>query len=215
MAGSGVVVETTFDADGFKSIEAGYTCDLTVTKGDEFSVIVTSDDNLLDYLIVTISDEVLKIDLQPYTTYNNVIFKAAVVMPELESLTVSGASTANMTGFNSAGNFIVNITGASHGELSFLTVDNINATITGASQLTVNADSADGDLDINCSGASKADFRNFSADNVHTSVSGASSTWVNLSGSLSGSVTGASNLYYGGTPDISVSVDIASDLARY
>ena len=216
MAGSGIVTESEFDLDGFKSVEAGYTCDLTVTQGDDFSVIISCDDNLVDYLIVGQTDDTLKIDLQPFTNYNNITFKATVIMPELNAVTASGASSAKVTGFDSRGAFSVNITGASDGELSFLSAEDINAVISGASRLSVSSVSAGRDLDINCSGASKADFRNFSARNVNAYISGASNGWVSLSGRLSGTVSGASGLYYDGRADISgIQVDIASDLSVY
>lgn len=216
MAGSGTLVESEFLNKDFNSVEASSTCDLTIVKGEEFSIVITCDDNLGQHLIVNESNGVLKIDLQPYTAYNHITFKARVVMPELKSVMVSGASKLSISGFETTDLFTAELSGASSGVLDFVSTADVKTTVSGASGLTFSSDAMTGDLELTCTGASKVEMRNCEAGDVKANVSGASSVWITAGGNLIGSLTGASNLYYGGSPYINgFTVDISSVLKRY
>lgn len=213
--GSGRMVESRFVLDDFTSVNAAYTCDVTISRGDSFSIIVTIDDNILPYLETYLSGNTLHIDLQSGHYYNNINFKAVVTMPYISSLNLSGASEAVVRDFENSGDFRVNISGASHGEIHFVSSQNILCEVSGASNLTVHSENSAGNVSIECSGASISDLRNITAHQGSVNISGASRAYVNLSGRLKGTVSGASTLYYRGTPaGIDVNVSGASHLTR-
>ncbi len=216
MSGSGNIVSTEFMLDGFTSVESGSTCDLSITEGDEFSVKIMSDDNLLDDLDVRMLDQTLMIYLKPFSSYNNITFEAEVVMPALEELKISGASRFSITGFDTVGTFSIDVSGASDGEVNLDSAENIRTVTSGASDLKMSAGEVSGTLDVSCSGASDIDLRSLPAGRADVDISGASSVWLNISDAVIGSVSGASSLYYGGGTNISsVNVDISSGVEPY
>lgn len=213
--GSGDVIESRYAYEDFTSVSVGWTCDLTVIKGDSFSVTVSVDDNIMAHVETYVSGNILYIDLERGYNYMNMDFSATVVMPEITYLEVSGASSASVTGFENGGAFKAVVSGASDADLDFISSGDLNCEVSGASSLKITSLSSSGDLDLECSGASDCDVRNAALNNGVVEVSGASAAYVNVSGSISGGVSGASTLYYSGAPVLGgINVSGASRLRR-
>ena len=213
--GSGNIVENRYAYTDFTSIKASYTCDLTVMKGDDFSIVIQCDDNIVPYLETSLSGNILNISLSSGYLFTNIEFEATVVMPELKYLNVSGASSATTTGFENNGDFNLIVSGASDANIDMISTANVNCDVSGASYLNMSSITTNGNVTINCSGASTSDCRDISSNNGNITVSGASTVYSNLAGSLNGSVSGASTLYYLGTPTInSIDISGASRMVR-
>lgn len=234
--GSGTAVVKSYNYTDFTGISINETCDLTVTQGDTFSVIITTDDNVADYLAVSEADDTLSIGLKSGYSYSNIIFEAVVTMPELNKLSANGASEANVTGFSSSKTLNINADGASEVNMNYESTSAINASLSGASELNLTTQNISGDVDFNCEGASnlkftatsgssdadiscegasKIDIRNFTAKNAVVNISGASNAWVKLTGTLSGSVEGASELRYSGGTLGNLDVEFASNASIF
>ena len=137
-------------------------------------------------------------------------------MPSLNSLSVSGASAAGISGFDSGTGLNLAISGASDCTVKLDSAGNITADVSGASKLDLDAVLVSGDLSLVCSGASRADLRDSTVDDATIEISGASDAWITAAGTVSGNVSGASSLYYGGSTNISaLNVDLTSDLIRF
>jgi len=214
--GSGIAIDTEYNLDGFTSVEARAASEVTIVRGDEYSVKVTSDDNLVNSLDVSVIGDSLVIDLKPGISFSNRIFKAVVVMPAISSVKIAEASRLKASGFETSSLISVDVSGAASGELSFISTGNINANVRDAGNLSVSSVSPAGNLDIICSSASKADFSSCAADDVKVSITGAGTAWVNLDGYLSGTVAEASKLFYKGAPIVSnISINTAASISTY
>jgi len=94
-----------------------------------------------------------------------------------------------------------------------LEMRNGDLNLSGASQLTL--DGSAGNLELEASGASKLELAAFSLNDVDLVLSGASQGAVNLSGRLDLDLSGASILYYQGTPQLGrVDISGASTLVQ-
>ena len=216
ITGSGDIIETQYDYIGFTSIEAGYTCDLTVMQGDSFSIIVSCDNNIIPFLETYVNGNILTVNLQPGYSFMNIKFEATVVMPDLKYLNMSGASSADVSGFTNIGDFYTVISGASNADIDFISSADIRADISGASYINISSISTNGNIDLNCSGASTSELRDIHGANANVNISGASTGYINMNGILNGSVSGASSLYYRGTTTSNnVNVSLASRFARF
>lgn len=219
--GSGLPVEKNYYLDDFTAVSISETCDLTITQGDSFSIVITTDDNIADYLEVEESDGDLTIGLRSGISYSNIIFEAVVTMPELNKLSANGVSKADVSGFTSSDTLNISVNGASEVNMDYVSIAGVNASVEGASYLNFNTENINGSANLECEGASelvfsatsgsknanifcegasKIDMKGYTANKVTVEIDGASQAWVNLSGTLSGSVAGASVLRYrGGT----------------
>ncbi len=226
LRGSGDTLEKSFDFTGFTRVSAGWTFDVTVSESESYAIKITVDDNLEEYLNVNKDGDRLNITMKNGYSYHNTHFKAEVKLPRLTAVTLSGASKGSVSGFDSSDNFRLEVSGASHATLADMSVGELAVEVSGASsvagEINANGDArleASGastielsgsaeDADITSSGASTVKLEDFSVQDAHAEVSGASNATVNASGTLSAEVSGASHLYYTGSPamgDIDVS----------
>ncbi len=118
-------------------------------------------------------------------------------MPQLNGLTVSGASRGDVYDFSSAEDVDITVSGASrvNGDM---TAGNIEFDISGASRIQLEGSA--NDMVAAVSGASRLNLGSFTVNNANVGFSGASSGTVNLDGRLDADLSGASRLWYIGEP---------------
>jgi hypothetical protein len=113
VVGSGDMTTQTYDYSDFSHLQVENAFVVEVQRGLSYSVSVTVDDNLVDYLQISKSDNTLKLSVRAGYSYPNATFQAKVTMPNLEQLTLSGASRATVSGFNAQDDLKLLISGAS------------------------------------------------------------------------------------------------------
>ncbi|NLE90878.1 MAG: hypothetical protein GX602_08145, partial [Dehalococcoidales bacterium] len=67
--GSSKIVNRTFDFENFTRVEASSAFTVEISRGSTYSVSVTADDNLFEFIRVNELDGVLKIDMLPGYSY--------------------------------------------------------------------------------------------------------------------------------------------------
>jgi len=179
ITGSGDIVTRTFDYQGFSVIEASYGFNLEVTQGNEYSITVSVDDNVVDRLKVSKSGDTLSIGLDP-RTYERMNLVARITMPSLNNIEFSGGTQGDISGFTSTHDFDIALSGGSW------------ATIVGSA----------GDLTIDASGGSHFDLSEFTVDDVDAELSGGSHGSVYVGGRLDADISGGSHLSYYGDPEL-------------
>lgn len=197
--GSEETVVATSTETGFTGVSVENACEATITRGDAYSVSIEINENIESHLDIENSNGTLYISLDDNHIYNNLTFKVTITMPGLERVSGSGASEIEMSGFDSDGPLSVDLSGAS--ELA----GDIGCTdaafeLSGASTVAISG-SAD-DITCNASGASTLDLRDFTCVDADIDLSGASDMRVNASGTIGGDLSGASEVYYYGSPTV-------------
>jgi hypothetical protein len=212
--GSGNLETRDFDYSDFTRLEVGNAFRVEVNPSESFSISITLDDNMFDYLYVSKSGETLKIRLKSGYRYSNHTAIAEVAMPEIQRLELSGATSGTVEGFSSIRDFTAEISGASSLDIAFMTTGGVDFGLSGASRLAGNivaggdarfnlsgassialSGSAD-DLNADASGASHLELDDFTVRNANIEFSGASNGTVNMDGTLNVDLSGASHLYY-------------------
>ena len=176
--GSGHLVTNQEDFTGFTSVAVANGFRFTITQSSSYSVKVTIDDNLVNYLRISESGNILTIGLAPGYLYLSASPKVQITMPDITQLDLSGGSSGMAQGFNSSHDFTATASGGS----SF--------TMSGAAR----------NLSIEGSGGSQLDLSNFHVANAQVDLSGGSGATINLIGRLDASLSGGSNLTYIGNP---------------
>ena len=113
VTGSGILVTETYDYDDFTRVAAHSGFQVEVTRSSSFSVEVTTDDNIQEYLDVTKSGDTLDIRLTGPRSYNSVTIEAKITMPDIEGIGLSGGSQGEVSGFSSSKEFSVSLSGGS------------------------------------------------------------------------------------------------------
>ena len=199
ITGSGNVVTQEFALTGFDKVDVSNAFTVEISQGDTFSVVVRVDDNIVEHLQVVKQGSTLKIGLKPGRSYTmlRATMQATVTMPELTGLDLSGASHVTITGFKSTKALDVDSSGASHlrGDIE---AGNVSFDVSGASHVTLSGSAED--VAIDASGASHVDLAGFPVNDANVKASGASHVTVKPSGRLDVEASGASDVYYLGSP---------------
>jgi hypothetical protein len=205
ITGSGVIVALDRDFVGYSVLDIAYTFEVTVTQADSFSVKIRVDDNIVPYLDVGQEGNTLYLHLKPCVVYDDVTPEADVTMPDVVRISLSGASSAALSGFDFTHTLPLTASGASLISGTIRTGD-MTLNLSGASNASLAGEGAN--LNANVSGASQLGFAGFECEDIALDVSGASQATVTFTGTLSGSVSGASVLNYYGNPsavDVTIS----------
>ena len=214
IVGSGRPASRDYAIRDFNAVDINSAFKVSIVRGDAFKVTVTVDDNMLDYVQVTKEGNTLRISRNRgnMTSFSAKIGEASIIMPELQSVRLNGASQGTMTGFGQVSKFDGDLNGASR-----LSGDVQAATITlsanGASQYSLKGKGASLTLDQN--GASKADLSMLAVQQASVTLSGASQASVNASSSLGYDLNGASTLRYAGSPIVGQARAEGASTARH
>lgn len=197
VTGSGRLVTNTLELADFTKVAAGSAFQVTITHGDQYRVVATVDDNLVEHLDITRSHETLNIQLKPNTSIRNATLKAEVTMPDLIGLSLGGASRTTLAGFSSDKPLEVELSGAStvKGQIQSGTA---RFGASGASRIELQGGAQN--LTVKASGASNVNLDRFTSTDTEVEASGASHVTVNPSGKLQALASGASSVRYLGTP---------------
>lgn len=219
ISGSGVLETREYDYANFTRIEVGSTFEVTIESSSDYNLSITADDNIFEFINVTQNAGTLRIGLEPGRSYVSTTQKAVITLPSLFGLKLYGASAAVVTGFNSSDDLSVEVSGASNLNINETLVTNTQFEVSGASHVFGNLEMTAGnfvisgassveltgsaqDILLEASGASNARLSGLPCTDISFNISGASRATVNASSSLSGSLSGASQLTYLGSPTL-------------
>ena len=197
ITGSGRTVTRGYEQSGFHQVVAGSAFQVSITRGENWSLAVTVDDNLLEFVEVVQSKETLRLGLKPNLSIRQATLKADVTMPELTGLELGGASRAAIDGFSSDRSLEVELHGASRLRGDIKSGD-ARFQASGASHLELTGRARS--LKVKASGASHVGLERFGSENATVTASGASHVTVNAQGNLEVEASGASSVRYLGTP---------------
>jgi len=216
--GSGPIVEKDYTFTNFDSIEISHNFRYEITQSPDYSVKVSTHENISQHLDVYQTNHTVYIKLEEPRGYSNIDATVSLKMPELNSIKVSGASRGSVTGFESSGPLTVAVSGASQLDLQaisgytkinisgaskvtgYIKAQDTDIKVSGASRCELNGSAAQANIEV--SGASQAEIADLVAQSAAVNVNGASQATVNSEGKLNLSVSGASSIHYLGHPDI-------------
>lgn len=141
-------------------------------------------------------------------------FKVTALVPaskELENIEISGASSFSSDEEIKAEELDIEVSGASKFEAN-INCQSLKASVNGASSANIGGKAVN--AEINVSGASKLSSENLNTDYADVDISGASKAEIICNKNITGDVSGASKLSFGGTAKSDVSTSGASKVSR-
>ncbi len=209
--GNGNVKKETRTVSSFDAIDVSSAFDIYLTQGNNESLEIEADDNLLDVIITEVRGGVLKIYVKE-NIRNSKTMKAYISFKMLSSIELSGA--CDLIGQNNFkfDNLDIEVSGASDIEMN-MTAAKVYLDLSGASDIEF-AGSAN-TMVIDASGATDLHALDFEVKECSIDASGASTIRVFVTEDLSVDASGASTVRYKGKPGIQMDVSGASSIRRY
>ncbi len=157
IVGNGVISEKTFEVEDFSRIKLNVPADVTYSVADTPSMVVKVDENLMEYLTVSVSDGTLRIGSTGASFRNFKKLAITLSSTALERLDCDGAVDFVSEGVIRGESFKMEVNGAADVEIPDLDVKSASFEINGAGDLEVNLVDAD-KVSLQISGAGDADL---------------------------------------------------------
>jgi len=209
VVGSGTFDTKKKDFTDFTIVEVGWGFEVEISQADSYSINITADDNMFDYIEISQTGDTLTVGLKWGHSYQDVTLRTEITVPGLYELKFSGGTHGAVEEFTSSHAFVVDLSGGSRLSGDFTTTGDARFTLSGGSHL-IGMDGAANDLRVSASGGSGLDLSDFSVHDASVNLSGGSSATINLDGKLDGDLSGGSHLKYVGTPT-TVDVNTSGD----
>jgi Putative auto-transporter adhesin, head GIN domain len=177
LQGSGVAATDTRDLPPFGAVELAGSNIVTIRVGEEQSVVVRADNNLINHVTTAVQDGSLVIGNIPGSYTPKSPMSVTVSVPSLDALTLTGSGVIAVTDI----------------EASSLTVR-----LPGSGVLR--ASGAATKLDVTLGGSGDAQLEQLVASDVRAVVSGSGRIVLTATESLDASVSGSGAIMYGGNP---------------
>jgi len=194
--GTGEITKQEKQVSEFSAVEINGAQDAVLMIGENFGVVVETNDNIQDRVILTINNGSLKFDMKNVDRYD--LFKLYITAPSFEKITVSGASDVKSDGILNGEKLRVYASGASNITLS-ADYTTIESKASGSSDIILNGH-ANTHI-INASGASDVKANGLETETTVVNASGASTCFVNATSSLTYAISGASDVKYTTKPE--------------
>jgi hypothetical protein len=175
--GSGVPATQAREVAAFESIDLAGSNNVVVHVGDQQSVVVNGDDNLVDRVTTEVQSGELVIGNTSGTFSTKSPMSVEVTVPTLDALTLSGSGNVAVDGIE-AESLEVSLPGS--------------GTLTGSGTVT--------QLEVTVAGSGTIQFTRLVAQDVRALVSGSGSIFVTATASLDAEVTGSGAILYSGNP---------------
>jgi hypothetical protein len=213
------IVTRQFDFKDFQNIEIDCAFIFEITAGTAYHVSITANESLFDKINIAQSGDILKLSLKPVRFQARPILEAHIVMPNINRLRQSAATSGIVSGFRTNTPFDLYLSGASSTQVN-IECGEARLEITGASHLEGVIKTSKADLLVSGAsrvqlsgrcrnlvlsgwGAADMDMAEFQSEEGTIYLKGASTATVNIKNQLNIDLTGASHLRYLGSPTLS------------
>lgn len=205
--GTGPTVTETYNESNFSKIDLSLDAEVNYTKGSDYSIEVSAQQNVQDRMKIDRIGDVLCVSFKPGTSlWNHDKITITITSPEFTGADVSGSGCVNVYGDFVSTNVNTDISGSGKIEIESLDATSLNVDISGSGQITIDNGFAD-KINTDISGSGKIYLDNVESRDVETSTAGSGRTQVWASDNLDVDIAGSGDVYYKGNP--SIDADIA------
>ena len=220
LVGSGDIVTESFDVSDFDQIRLGTSGTLYVEQGDEFSLTIETDDNILPALNVDVTKGVLRLTADTdYTAPQSTTLIYRVTVPELTALDVSGSgeifvedlksaslsmtvSGAGDTSFSNAeiDSLTLNVNGSGNAIFENITAEDIIINVNGSGDATLAGKTEA--VTITTSGSGKVFAEELETAKADVTINGSGDTNLWVTKAMTVSISGSGEVRYWGAPKV-------------
>lgn len=195
--GNGIEAIETRLASEFTRVQSDGSFEVHISYGNEFEVLVSAEENIIEHIYTQVSNEVLIIDNKRMLNIKNSLpMKVFITMPAIKSIKLKG--TGNVTS-------------------DFISEDKIDIVLSGSGKITTafNGNKANIDLsgsgeielsgtvnhtNIRLSGSGSIEAQNLSSIDCQTLTIGSGDIWISVDRFLEATISGSGDVYYYGEP---------------
>lgn len=198
-AGNKNVVIENRELGWFNGVDVGGSVNAVIIKGEENSVRIETDENLQDNVTTVIKDDILEIRSKGIK--NPTKLNAFITIKDLKILKAGGASDVTGESLFEGDELTIHSSGATSAKLD-VDVEYLETIVSGAADLMLSGRATVHKTTVSGAGSLKA--KSLVTDKATYSVTGAGDAFLNVTGELDGSLSGAGDVKFVGDPETSI-----------
>jgi hypothetical protein len=197
-----MVSETRF-VEGFTEVVSEGDYIVEIVQGEEYSVIVEAEDNLLPYIETDLKNSSLVIRTKRRRCIDpNIRVKILVTAPEIKSIVLSGSGSINAEQIETD---FLNINLSGSGDIITSAVcEKMDCSISGSGNISLIGSCEDGDLHISGSGNINSFGMNYFK--CFATISGSGDMFISVIDFLDVKITGSGSVNYIGNPAVTAKI---------
>ena len=207
--GDGNLTSEERTVESFTDVKVSGMFDVVLVQGEP-SVLIETDQNLLEHISTEVREEVLTVSSgDKYFNTDQLVI--TVFYRSLEEVKISGACELVTNGSINSDELLVDISGAAEADLT-LNVTKFRMELSGGGEIELHGLAEDVEIDI--SGAAEVHAFNLESKTAEISVSGAGDVEINASEKLEVDISGAGEVDYKGDPEIKQNISGVGELKK-
>ena len=195
-SGSGNVVSENRTETNFTGISTSQGFEVEVVTGEDYSVKIDADDNLMKYVVTEIRGTVLKVGLENNVNVRNAHLKARITAPSIETVWASSGASVTVKGYMKGAEKVT--LDASSGGTIRAAVDAPVVSVEASSGSQVMLSGRTQVLKYSASSSGSIDAFELLSENAKVSASSGASVKVHASIKLDASASSGGNIKYRG-----------------
>jgi hypothetical protein len=201
--GNGILRTEVRDDEGFTKVSSSGDFNVTILPGENYSVEITAESNLLPYISTNVDGKTLKIKTTGiHSLRQNEPIEIYITTPALKGIALSGSGLIKTGSFMSS-DFDISVSGSGD-VVTTISCDDVSANISGSGTITIKGDATNTDFVISGSGKIKA--YDLEQDQCQATISGSGDMYVNVSKTIDARISGSGKVYYVNYPAIHSSI---------
>ncbi len=203
LAGQGSTVVADFDLDEFSGIKLEIDAEVFVTQGNNQSVSIEAEQNIIDEMELDIRNDNWTIEFDDCVRRHDDI-RIFITIPDLRLLSISGSGLIRGENIFDVDDLKLKISGSGDIDIA-VDADKIDAEITGSGKMLLEGLTNDFDFEISGSG----DFRAFNLESLKGDIEvfGSGDSEVRVLDFLDIEINGSGDVYYKGFPALDVEIN--------
>lgn len=198
ITGNGNVTSRTVNTSDYDGIKGIGSMDIHLKKGSEGTIVVKTDENLQDYIIVEVENNILKVRTKKnHSLKTKKGIHVYVPFEDISEVSLTGSGDIDTEDAITADNLMIKVTGSGDIELD-VAATTVDATVTGSGDIVVSGTTTN--LDVKVTGSGDFDGDDLRSQNTDATVSGSGDVSVYASKSLKARVSGSGDIQYNGNP---------------
>ena len=211
--GSGELTTQTRNVSGFERVQVDGAGELIITQGEEESLEIRAEDNIIDELTSDVSNGTLVLGYRDNFLRNSIIPTERITytlnLIDLSEVTINGAADLEIDALET-GSLVLEINGAGQVSIDQFTADSLSVQISGTSTIEIAGQVADQSITIDGAGNYQAGDLETNRTTVNINGLGNATVWAVET--LDISIDGGGNLRYYGSPNVTQDINGVGDI---
>ncbi|HOP04338.1 MAG TPA: head GIN domain-containing protein [Tenuifilaceae bacterium] len=202
------------DVKDFTGIELAISGDVFLSQGDNFSVTVEAEKDILHKIETVVEGGTLRIKTEKgfNISWGDAKLKVYITMPRVEKLSISGSGDIKAETPIKAETLLLSISGSGDISVPSLSVEELAAKVSGSGDINVEGSSVGKKADVSVSGSGDVSISGIEFTDAEVSIVGSGDAYIVVKDNFTARIVGSGDIRYSGNPRIDAKITGSGEL---